>query len=88
MKIIRTYPFWVWLMRLAYRKIKIAQPTITVGVPGIRDPNAKCPMYAPRKRVTDDVANECETDGHYLCKECAFNINYNENLRGKQVNTK
>ncbi len=72
MKINRTYPFWVWLMRLAYRKVKISQPKFTVGVPGIRDPENPCPMYSPRKRRYNDARADCETDGHYLCNECAF----------------
>ncbi len=75
MKIVRTYPFWVWLMRLAYKRIKIAQPFITVGVPGIRDTDSPCSMYSPRKRMDGDSGATCTTDGHYLSKECAFNIN-------------
>lgn len=72
MKLIRTYPFWVWLMRLCYRKIKMAQPNFTVGIPGMRDPENVCSMYAPRKRVIGDAKANCSTDGHYLCGECAF----------------
>jgi len=64
--------FWKWLLRLAYRKLKIAQPTFCVGVPGQRDPENECSMYAPRKRVPGDADANCCTDGHYLCNECAF----------------
>jgi len=77
-KITREYSFWVWLMRLAYRKIKTAQPHFVVGVPGIRDPDSKCAMYAPRKRVFGDAIADCETDGHFLCRECAFNIKHSK----------
>ncbi len=65
-------------MRLAYRKIKTAQPKMLVGVPGIRDPENRCPMYAPRKRRRGDSPAECETDGHYLCNECAFKYKTNK----------
>lgn len=64
--------FWLWLMRLAYRKLSIPQLKFCVGVPGQRDPDAVCSMYAPRKRVQGDSDANCCTDGHYLCNECAF----------------
>jgi len=64
--------FLKWLMRLAYKQLKIAQPNWTVGIPGMRDPESECSMYAPRKRVFGDMLPNCSTDGHYLCNECAF----------------
>jgi len=42
------------------------------GIPGMRDPDNKCSGYTPRKRVLGDAIADCETDGHYLCYECAF----------------
>lgn len=41
------------------------------GVPGIRDIEAICPAYSPRKRLPGDWS-DCEGDGHYLCKGCAL----------------
>lgn len=64
--------FFKWLMRFAYRQIKIAQPNFTTGIPGMRDPESECSMYSPRKRVAGDMLPNCVGDGHYLCKECAF----------------
>lgn len=71
MKIVREYPFWIWLMRFAYRKIK-SPIKMGVGVPGNRDPESPCKFYAPRKRVQGDGPADCQGDGHYLCKECIF----------------
>lgn len=74
MKIQFEFNFWRWLMRLSYRKLKGNQPILPTGIPGIRDVDAPCTGYAPRKRVMGDALPECETDGHYLCKECCFNV--------------
>lgn len=72
MKIIRTYPFWIWLCRLAYKQIR-KQPVFTgLGVPGIRDKENPCPEYSPKPRRVNFAQANCETDGHYLCKECIF----------------
>lgn len=43
--------------------------------PGVRDPDNICESYRPvaRKRVlgvVDPPWGSCDTDGHYLCKEC------------------
>jgi hypothetical protein len=63
--------FWLWLMRLAYRRIKLNQLRLPVGVPGNRDPDSPCPAYAPVKPLPFQYyRNDCQTDGHYLCKEC------------------
>lgn len=51
-----------------------------VGVPGNRDPNAICEYYYPfskRPKNTHEMYCNCETDGHYLCKGCFFNVNNN-----------
>lgn len=71
MKIVRTYPFWTWLLRFAYRRVKSSNK-MGVGIPGNRDPENPCPSYAPRKRLPGDGPAECRSDGHYLCKECVF----------------
>jgi hypothetical protein len=36
------------------------------GAPGVRDPDAPCAEFEPGS--PDD--GSCETDGHYMCREC------------------
>jgi len=60
--------FWLWLMRLAYRRCVIVTQ-IPDGIPTVRSLSAPCPGYAPRKPTLQDW-RDCETDGHYLCAEC------------------
>jgi hypothetical protein len=72
MKIVRTYPFWVWLCRFAYRRIKVGMHKKPIGLPGNRDPENICEAYSPRRPLKSDFGADCETDGHYLCKECAL----------------
>ena len=60
--------FWLWLMRLAYRKVVVVTQ-VPDGVPTIRSMEAPCPGYSPRKPRPDDW-RDCETDGHYLCAGC------------------
>lgn len=74
MKINFEFNFWLWLCRFSYKRMRIAVDKLPVGIPGMRDPDHKCAGYAPRKRMAGDASNECESDGHYLCKECAFLI--------------
>jgi hypothetical protein len=73
MKIKIEFNFWLWLCRYSYRRMKVSIEKLPVGIPGMRDPDNTCAGYTPRKRLLLDVAADCETDGHYLCKECAFN---------------
>ena len=40
-----------------------------VGVKGIRDGHAICREFEPDNSVTK-TGGGCQTDGHYLCKEC------------------
>ncbi len=42
-----------------------------VGIDGERDPESVCRVFeiGPADRQAD-----CETDGHYLCKECVHSI--------------
>lgn len=37
------------------------------GDPGLRDPDYPCTMYDPS---SSEPEGECQTDGHYMCKEC------------------
>lgn len=61
--------FWRWLTRFAYRRWAPDVGPKPVGVPGNRDPDAPCDGYAPRRWRPGDFQN-CQTDGHYLCREC------------------
>lgn len=42
------------------------------GTPGVRDADAPCEDFEPVGRAFEDAPGEgnCETDGHYLCREC------------------
>ncbi|KKN34693.1 hypothetical protein LCGC14_0791200 [marine sediment metagenome] len=60
--------FWLAVMRFAYRRAVIVTQ-IPDGVPTIRSMDAPCPGYAPRPRTLRDWP--CDSDGHFLCKECA-----------------
>lgn len=64
--------FWLWLCRFSYRRLAHKKlSTIPVGIPGMRDPQHKCTMYAPRPPIAEDWKS-CQGDGHYLCAECAY----------------
>lgn len=69
----KKFPFWVWLIRFAYRQIKVSAETPLVGIPGIRDNEHPCTHYMPRPRLKEDGEANCQTDGHYLCEECIWN---------------
>jgi hypothetical protein len=72
MKIHFEFNFWLWLCRFAYKKMKESVNPLPVGIPGMRDPENKCAGYTPRKWRMGDAQPDCESDGHYLCNECAF----------------
>ncbi len=61
--------FWLWLIRFSYRRLFIVTKHPPDGVPTIRDWQALCNGYEPRKKRLQDWTG-CETDGHYLCQEC------------------
>lgn len=42
------------------------------GIPTLRDPDARCAGFAPRRRTGCDW--DCRGDGHYLCSECAHHV--------------
>lgn len=65
--VIETRGFWVWLTRFAYRRAVKGKRT-PVGLPGHRDPDARCDIYDPRPEFQP---GDCASDGHYLCKECS-----------------
>lgn len=81
--------FWMWLMIFAYRRLKVSSRTIDgnipAGVPGMRDPNAECSGYTPRKRDPGDW--ECYGDGHYLCKNCAIYSPKSDEQRDESLST-
>lgn len=62
---------WKAVALFAYRRWSKGSPdaTMPVGVPGNRDPEHPCTAYAPRPFELPDW-NDCETDGHYLCRDC------------------
>jgi hypothetical protein len=62
--------FWRWLCRFAYARWAPAQEVRPHGIPGHRDPEAPCTGYAPRPARFHDFT-DCDSDGHYLCGECA-----------------
>lgn len=63
------YSFWLWLCRFAYKKINQKDVKFNgLGVPGLRDKENPCEVYAPSPG--NSHIGECESDGHYLCKEC------------------
>jgi hypothetical protein len=66
-----TRRFWRWLALFAFRRWSAGQPPgrKPVGVPGNRDPDHRCDSYAPRKLLPGEWA-DCQSDGHYLCREC------------------
>jgi len=70
--------FWLWLCRLAYKKldleVKNSNGTLPDGIPGLRSVGYECSGYAPRKRDPIKDYYECNGDGHYLCKECALYV--------------
>lgn len=61
--------FWAWLCRLSYRRAVARPDEEPDGVPGRRDPEARCSAYAPRERRPGEWG-DCQGDGHYLCEEC------------------
>lgn len=61
--------FWVWLCRLAYRKVR-KRGKIPTGLPGHRDPDSRCDQYFPVLKPSGN--GPCESDGHYLCRECEW----------------
>ena len=62
-------PFWKWIAIYAFRRW--AQPNARKpdGIPFNRSPDSECTAYEPRKWQIQDF-NDCNTDGHYLCREC------------------
>jgi hypothetical protein len=64
---------WGLLCLFAYRRWAIAEGRKPLGVPLHRDPLSPCPAYAPRPWKLGDW-NDCETDGHHLCKRCAHRM--------------
>jgi hypothetical protein len=63
--------FWLWLCRFSYKRIAGPTRKPPVGIPGMRDPNSPCEAFTPRQKYNDDWS-DCQTDGHYLCRECAL----------------
>lgn len=67
--------FWKSICRFAYRQLCKGEPSRRppVGLPLMRDPDHRCNAYEPRPRQLGDW-RDCESDGHYLCKECCHYV--------------
>jgi hypothetical protein len=64
--------FWKWLALFAWNKIKTdPDPKTKYGIPGVRDIYNPCESFIPGK-FKNIGFNHCDSDGHYLCKECGF----------------
>lgn len=63
----------IWLgnffFRMYYRLKPKAAKNI-IGIPYQRDPDAVCEAYEPFLNRRSPTFQDCETDGHYLCKKC------------------
>ena len=62
---------WLWVARFAVRRLKGETRRggrLPDGIPGIRDPYARCEWYMPGRRELGEFP--CGGDGHYLCGEC------------------
>jgi hypothetical protein len=65
--------FWRSVALFAYRRWAVPDQRKPVGIPGQRDPDHPCHAYAPRRRGGWEWG-DCETDGHYLCVQCAHRV--------------
>lgn len=66
--VIDTRKLWLTVIRFAYRRAAFATDEPD-GVPGRRSPEFSCDAYEPRKKKPGDWG-DCDSDGHYLCREC------------------
>jgi len=51
------------------RRMKSVPVRALFGEPHVRDPDFICRDFEPGERVPTAT---CESDGHYLCKECRW----------------
>ena len=72
-----------WLIIFLYQIYtkKCEQTNIKpVGLPLNRDPDNPCPGYEPKKYGRGQFKfDDCEGDGHYLCKNCVHLQKENQN---------
>ena len=64
--------FWRWLCIFAYRRAGLTIKEKPTGLPFNRDPEDPCSAFEPRKTRLGEWS-DCQTDGHYLCRECVHN---------------
>lgn len=62
----------LFLWRIAVRLIEPQRGKV-VGLPYNRDPEHPCEYYEPGPRG-QYAFDDCETDGHYLCKKCIHRV--------------
>lgn len=60
------------LCRWSFSKIAKPISKAPLGTPYVRDADNICEVFTPLKRKLPKSWAECESDGHYLCKECAL----------------
>lgn len=78
--------FWLWLVRFAYRRMRrtTAYRDLPDGIPGVRSVDSPCAVYSPRKPLLGDF-RDCQTDGHYLCQECAHRADHSTRPDGEWI---
>ena len=68
--------FWTWLCRFAFRRAVKRGGATPTGLPGHRDPGKRCDFYWPTDRSASlrrpVSAGPCQSDGHYLCRDCEW----------------
>ena len=62
--------FWAAVCRYAFRRAYRTPRIAPTGLPGHRDPGSVCASFWPVK--TPSGTGQCQTDGHYLCRECEW----------------
>jgi len=59
-----------WMAAVWTARQHAAKALPAVGTPGVRDPDARCRMYAPGQPTNGG----CFGDGHYLCCGCVHRV--------------
>ena len=70
---------WLAVARFAARRVILGR-RIPDGLPQHRSETARCDHYWPRDRSGGTGIAACRGDGHYLCAECWYHDDSEENL--------
>jgi len=58
-------------LEYAKKQSKLIRWLEPIGAPEVRDPEYPCRSFQPVNTIYgDDCQGTCQTDGHYLCREC------------------